>query len=889
MAATVHDTGISSMKVHPNYLESNATSHTWAFAAFAELIDNAYDAKAKEIEIDELVLQNTRCLSFQDDGLGMSRECLHHMLSFGFSESHERHHIGMYGNGFKSGSMRLGKDVIVFTRTADSAGIGMLSQTYLRAVQADNVLVPMLGYTLPGLQPVEQPTRDMNLRAILEHSPFKQEQQLIQKLAAFVGTGTLIIIYNLCKVDRFDRIELDFTKDPHDIRCPDSTGEVLEDTVSYRNSLREYCSILYQHPKMKIKIRRLSVKTRLISKCLKHAHVDEYQPKGESKPYKITFGRMPDESGEYGIMFYRDNRLIKPYEKVACQRQNDGVGLGIVGVTDAAFLTPTHNKQDFVRNEKFTAAMISYSKKLKSYWLETCESESSSTEDTDWVQCDNKGCLRWRRLPRGYDTSMLPDKWYCHLHPDDIDCNFPEDVHFADEKIKRTRKKQSESNSKPRLQTKRKCQDEEAEVLVNGKSCKQAKISMFLQCERSADGGKDNNQTRSATPSPMTPSSSSGAFFSPGETSSSLSVGLMSSLSSLPVANGKPAVCSGDSSQMLSSEHADGVVDDSVSGVDNPWNNPTRGENPSRRDISVRLDISANADISANVDISDRSNISVRGEIPSGQDKPARRENPARGENPSRSNNPARGDNLGGGDTSIREENCDGSGNFASVDNTTYGEKSTGVDSSVDGENSASCKHDDSLQVLPGSGATKHVLDYPDSRHNSYVKNGTKFLEIKVEPADVSLNKNIKSEPVSEVSQIKIKSKPADDILNRLADNHDHVAEVTPRQDGSTNVGMAELRAAKLEERMKVMAEIVTKGQAERDRKISDMQRKLDEMDRENSNLRNQLEAFRTSVRQLLRRLAPDVIIHDNANIEQLVDNILPIVADIDDEFPFTE
>lgn len=33
---------------HRNFLTSNATNHTWAFSAVAELCDNAMDARAKE-------------------------------------------------------------------------------------------------------------------------------------------------------------------------------------------------------------------------------------------------------------------------------------------------------------------------------------------------------------------------------------------------------------------------------------------------------------------------------------------------------------------------------------------------------------------------------------------------------------------------------------------------------------------------------------------------------------------------------------------------------------------------------------------------------------------------------------------------------------------------
>ena len=57
--------------------------------------------------------------------------------------------IGYYGNGFKSGSMRLGKDALVFTRCMESMSVGFLSQSYLEAIGADAVIVPIVTWRLP--------------------------------------------------------------------------------------------------------------------------------------------------------------------------------------------------------------------------------------------------------------------------------------------------------------------------------------------------------------------------------------------------------------------------------------------------------------------------------------------------------------------------------------------------------------------------------------------------------------------------------------------------------------------------------------------------------------------------------------------------------------------
>lgn len=67
----------------------------------------------------------------------MSFKALHKMLSLGHCSKGGKD-IGKYGNGFKSGSMRVGKDAIIFTRDRDTGimSIGLLSQTFLADIKA---------------------------------------------------------------------------------------------------------------------------------------------------------------------------------------------------------------------------------------------------------------------------------------------------------------------------------------------------------------------------------------------------------------------------------------------------------------------------------------------------------------------------------------------------------------------------------------------------------------------------------------------------------------------------------------------------------------------------------------------------------------------------------
>ncbi|KAJ3607939.1 hypothetical protein NHX12_024990 [Muraenolepis orangiensis] len=81
----------------PKYRITNSTSHTGPFSAIAELI--ASDTVTKKWWTAKFQLEN-------------------------------------FGNGFKSGSMRLGDDAIVLSRSEKDRCVGMLSQSYLRATGA---------------------------------------------------------------------------------------------------------------------------------------------------------------------------------------------------------------------------------------------------------------------------------------------------------------------------------------------------------------------------------------------------------------------------------------------------------------------------------------------------------------------------------------------------------------------------------------------------------------------------------------------------------------------------------------------------------------------------------------------------------------------------------
>nr|XP_012638375.1 MORC family CW-type zinc finger protein 3 isoform X2 [Microcebus murinus] len=441
----------------PKFLHTNSTSHTWPFSAVAELIDNAYDpdVNAKQMWIDKTVINDHICLTFTDNGNGMTSDKLHKMLSFGFSDKvtiNGHVPVGLYGNGFKSGSMRLGKDAIVFTKNGESMSVGFLSQTYLEAIKAEHVVVPIVAFN-KHRQMINLAESKASLSAILEHSLFPTEQELLAELDAIMGKkGTRIIIWNLRSYK--NSTEFDFEKDKYDIRIPEDLDETTGkkgykkqermDQIAPESdySLRAYCSILYLKPRMQIILRGQKVKTQLVSKSLAYIERDVYRPKFLTKTVRITFGFNCRNKDHYGIMMYHRNRLIKAYEKVGCQLRANNMGVGVVGIIECNFLKPTHNKQDFDYTNEYRLTIAALGEKLNDYWNEMKVKKNAEyplnlpvediqkRPDQTWVQCDS--CLKWRKLPDGID--QLPEKWYCSNNPDPQfrNCEVPEEPEDED-------------------------------------------------------------------------------------------------------------------------------------------------------------------------------------------------------------------------------------------------------------------------------------------------------------------------------------------------------------------------------------------------------------------------------------------------------------------------
>ncbi|RZC17177.1 Protein MICRORCHIDIA 6 isoform F [Glycine soja] len=391
------------LHVHPMFLHSNATSHKWAFGAIAELLDNAVDEiqnGATFVIVDKT--SNPRdgspALLIQDDGGGMDPDAMRRCMSFGFSDKKSQFAIGRYGNGFKTSSMRLGADVIVFSCHLNNRiltqSIGLLSYTYLIKTQLDRIVVPMVNYefdTSTGSLKILNGNEHFvsNLSLLLRWSPYSSEADLLKQFDDIGSHGTKVIIYNLwCNDDA--NLELDFDTDPTDIRIAGDVKQidtlkawksVNEEHIAnrLRYSLHVYMSILYLKipESFQMILRGQVVKPHNIADDLKFPQFVKYAPVigGSVKGTALTvttigFLKEAPQVNIHGFNVYHKNRLILPFWQVVSYL--DSRGRGVVGILQADFIEPTHNKQDFERTSLFQKLEGRLKEMTWEYWDTHC-------------------------------------------------------------------------------------------------------------------------------------------------------------------------------------------------------------------------------------------------------------------------------------------------------------------------------------------------------------------------------------------------------------------------------------------------------------------------------------------------------------------------------------
>ncbi|KAK4345836.1 hypothetical protein RND71_036012 [Anisodus tanguticus] len=399
--------GMDHVRVHPKFLHSNATSHKWALGAFAELLDNAIDEVcngATYVSID--VLDNkkdkgSKMLLVEDNGGGMSPDRMRQCMSLGYSaKSKLTNTIGQYGNGFKTSSMRLGADVIVFSRGRDRAtstltqSVGMLSYTFLRSTGKEDIVVPMIDFVKRGdtWEMLVRSSGDdwkRNSETIVQWSPYESEADLFQQFELLKGDhGTRIIVYNLWE-DEEGATEIDFDTDPHDIQIrgvsrDEKKIEMAKEYpnsrhfLTYQHSLRSYASILYlrRPPGFRIILRGKDVEHHNLVNDMMLSEEITYRPQSvgyENSAAEVTIGFVKDAEHHIdiqGFNVYHKNRLINPFWRVWNAAGSDG--RGVIGVLEANFVEPAHDKQGFERTIVLARLEARLQAMQKKYWSSNC-------------------------------------------------------------------------------------------------------------------------------------------------------------------------------------------------------------------------------------------------------------------------------------------------------------------------------------------------------------------------------------------------------------------------------------------------------------------------------------------------------------------------------------
>ncbi|NWR88974.1 MORC2 protein, partial [Furnarius figulus] len=203
------------------------------------------------------------------------------VIQFGKSakRSPESTQIGQYGNGLKSGSMRIGKDFILFTKKDNTMTCLLLSRTFHEEEGIDEVIVPLPTWNTRSREPLTDNMEKFAIETelIYKYSPFKSEWEVMEQFNKIRGEkGTLVIIFNLKLMDNGEP-ELDVTSDPQDIQMAETPPE---GTKPERRSFRAYAAVLYIDPRMRIFINGHKVQTKRLSCCL-------YKP----RMYKYTSNR----------------------------------------------------------------------------------------------------------------------------------------------------------------------------------------------------------------------------------------------------------------------------------------------------------------------------------------------------------------------------------------------------------------------------------------------------------------------------------------------------------------------------------------------------------------------------------------------------------------------
>uniref|UniRef100_A0ABI7X6J4 CW-type domain-containing protein n=1 Tax=Felis catus TaxID=9685 RepID=A0ABI7X6J4_FELCA len=463
-------------QLHLDFIHANSTTHSFLFGALAELLDNARDAGAARLDVfsvDNEKLQGGFMLCFLDDGCGMSPEEASDIIYFGTSKkrSSTLKFIGQYGNGLKSGSMRIGKDFILFTKKEETMTCVFFSQTFCEREGLSEVVVPIPSWLTRTRESVTDDPQKFSteLSIIFKYSPFRNEAELMQQFDMIYGKcGTLLVIYNL-KLLLSGEPELDVKTDKEDMLMAGALEEkYLYVTSSFKGAFKNEVEKAEEAVKIAERVLKqaqitvnqpdrtsLSSAKDVLQKALEDVEAKHTILKVKQRELKkartlcLFFGVNIENRSQAGMFIYSNNRLIKMHEKVGPQlKLKSLLGAGVVGIVNIPLeiMEPSHNKQEFLNVQEYNHLLrvmgqylVQYCKdtgisnrNLTRFWNEFGYQNNKDVEKSldsvqyqrrqamaipFIIQCDL--CLKWRVLPSSinYQEKEFFDLWICANNP----------------------------------------------------------------------------------------------------------------------------------------------------------------------------------------------------------------------------------------------------------------------------------------------------------------------------------------------------------------------------------------------------------------------------------------------------------------------------------------
>jgi hypothetical protein len=395
------------IKLHDKLLEIGYQQQT-PFSAFAQLIENSVNAESRNIDITVSPSHNN--ISIRDDGIGMNMSILRAALT---------NKIG----GLIKSTMRLGSDVLIFSKTKSFYSLAFLSRTLIRDAQYnEKILLPICSWSSKHKLRANYGSPRSALKIILKYTNLNSSRDIKNIFNAMPKTGTLISIANL-SLTRGNESELDFSSVLNDIQMKNFERNVHP--IHY--SLRKYLESLYLVPRARIILRDE------IIDCLP-LPAKLYKPTSYlNEKFHLIYGFNTDPESfafVHGIYVYSNNRLVVPCKPIM-QSLNIDEDAAAITVICQLNLQLTESKDDLYSVDDKQDMHLYVQRNLENYMVhsQSLPLEHSLAVDalrsggTPMLQCGQ--CLKWRNQSgRGTlcsSTHLVNDQNYDCASPEQIE------------------------------------------------------------------------------------------------------------------------------------------------------------------------------------------------------------------------------------------------------------------------------------------------------------------------------------------------------------------------------------------------------------------------------------------------------------------------------------